>query len=298
MANNNGKRLLRGVMLTGCILLTAATYAQNGGVSESWTNYGQPLSLNQVSPGMAGTVVYRTGIPSGMPAVNIYLNGEYLGSLLDNGYKYVETCPAQQRFSAAFTQSDPAYGKKQAQGQYYDLPPGKISFFKVFVDNSGQPTLLNVDAHTAQAEMGMLRQQTHTLSRADVQRCAPQAAGAVALFEYNRSDYAGMLPESKQQLAEVVRDISSGYSNPNGIHLEGHADPQGSDAYNDALAKRRANTVKKVLTRGGVPQHLIQTQGSGEHDNVVPGCIHQHPAGSSALNMCNQPNRRVEINIR
>lgn len=302
MKRHDMKSALRAAVLSGMALVAFNAHAQRGGTSENWTNFGEPIALYDVSPGMAGTVVYRTGLSSTLPAVNIYLNGEYLGSLLENGYKYAETCPSHQRLSASFTQDDPAYRKKQGKGEYYDLPPGKVSFFKVVMDGSGKPTVLNVDARTAQAEMAGLRQQTHTLSRVSRHNCAPQAAppmGAVALFEYNRSDYAGILPQSKQQISEVARDISNaGAGNVGMIHLEGHADPQGSTGYNDALAKRRANTVKKALAREGVPQHMIRTQGHGEYDTVVADCIRQYPANSSALNQCNQPNRRVEINIQ
>lgn len=295
------KKILRVALLSCIASMTFTIHAQQGGTAERWTNFGESISVGQVSPNMAGTVVYRTGLSSNLPAVNVYLNGEYLGSLLENGYKYTEVCPEHQRLTASFTQDDPAYRKKENQGEYYDLPAGKVSFFKIVIDGSGKPTVLNVDPGTAQAEMGNLRQQTHTLSRVSQRNCAPQASqssGAVALFEYNRSDYAGILPQSKQQIAEVARNISSGMSPAAAIHLEGHADPQGSNRYNDALAKRRANTVKKALTQGGVPQHMIRTRGHGEYETVVPNCIQQYPANTGALNQCNQPNRRVEINIQ
>lgn len=302
MKKNDMRFVIRTALLSTAMLVSFVSHAQRGGASESWTNFGEPITLRDVVPGMAGAVVYRTNLSSSLPAVNIYLNGEYLGSLLENGYKYAEICPSHQRLSASFTRDDPAYRKKQNQGEYYDLPSGKISFFKVVLDGNGKPVVLGVDARTAQSEMAGLRQQTHTLSRVAQRNCSPQnspSLGAIALFEYNRSDYAGILPQSKQQIAEVARDISSaGVNNVGMIHLEGHTDPQGSTSYNDGLAKRRANTVKKALAQGGVPQHIIRTQGHGEYETIVSDCIHQYPSNSAALNQCNQPNRRVEINIQ
>lgn len=277
--------------------------AQQGGFAEQWTNFGDSISsLGGVSSDMAGTVVYRTDTPASPEAVNVYMNGEYLGSLLHQGYKYAEVCPYNQRLAAAFTRDDPAYRKKENVGQYYDLPVGKISFFKIMEDSSGKPTVLSVDANTARQDMAGLRKQEHTLSRVMRRDCAPQVLKkyvleASALFAFDKSDYANILPQGKQQIAEVIRDINNYMSDLSVIYVEGHTDQQGSDAYNNALSQRRANTVKRIFTESGIPQNLIKAEGKGETQPVVTNCLARYRAGSKALNQCNQPNRRVEITL-
>ncbi|MDO4776527.1 MAG: OmpA family protein [Cardiobacteriaceae bacterium] len=277
--------------------------AQRGGFAEQWTNFGGPISsLGEVSSNMAGTVVYRTDAPVSPEAVNVYMNGEYLGSLLHQGYKYAEVCPHNQRLAAAFTRDDPAYRKKENVGQYYDLPAGKISFFKIMEDSSGKPTVLSVDANTARQDMASLRKQEHTLSRVVGRDCSPQVLKkyvleASALFAFDKSDYANILPQGKQQIAEVIRDINNYMSDLSVIYVEGHTDQQGSDTYNNALSQRRADTVKRIFTESGIPHNLIKAEGKGETQPVVTDCLTQHRAGTKALNQCNQPNRRVEITL-
>lgn len=276
---------------------------QTGGFAEQWTNFGEPISsLGEVSSNMAGTVVYRTDTPVSTEAVNVYMNGEYLGSLLHQGYKYAEVCPHNQRLAAAFTRDDPAYRKKENVGQFYDLPAGKISFFKIMEDASGKPTVLSVDADTARGDMKKLKKQKHTLSRVVGRDCSPQVLKkyvleASALFAFDKSDYANILPQGKKQLAEVINDINGYMSDLSVIYVEGHTDQQGSDAYNDVLSQRRADTVKRIFTESGISHQLIKAVGKGESKPMVTNCLDRYPAGSKALNQCNQPNRRVEITL-
>ena len=48
------------------------------------------------------------------------------------------------------------------------------------------------------------------------------------------------------------------------IRVEGHTDSKGSEAYNQALSKKRALAVKSALTQRGVDPTRIQTVGFGE----------------------------------
>lgn len=286
------------VLAAGC----ANQGAQSGGFAERWTDFGAQFALNEVSPNLAGTVVYRIDAPQSPEAVNVYVNGEYMGSLLHQGYKYAEVCPHNQRIAVAYTSDDPAYRKKENMGEFYDLPIGKVSFFKVVSDANGRPNVLSVDANTARADMSSLRRQEHTLSRVGEKNCDPQVLNkyvleASALFEFNKSSYASILPQGKQQIAEVIRDINNYLPNLSVIYIVGHTDQQGSEAYNNDLSKKRAETVKRVFTESGLPQNLIKTEGRGESQPVVTDCLTRYRAGSSALNQCNQPNRRVEITL-
>jgi outer membrane protein OmpA-like peptidoglycan-associated protein len=50
------------------------------------------------------------------------------------------------------------------------------------------------------------------------------------------------------------------------LHLVGHTDPVGSDAYNDRLSVLRAAAVKRFLVAGGYPADRIATEGRGKRD--------------------------------
>ena len=71
------------------------------------------------------------------------------------------------------------------------------------------------------------------------------------------------------------------------VEVAGHTDSTGSDAYNQSLSERRANSVSAYLSAQGViPQRLI-TLGMGE----------KRPIADNATSPGRQANRRVEITM-
>ena len=67
----------------------------------------------------------------------------------------------------------------------------------------------------------------------------------------------------------------------------GHADSIGSDAYNQKLSVRRAESVKAYLVSKGVEPNRIYTEGKGE----------KQPVASNKTKDGRQKNRRVEIEV-
>ncbi|ARV63333.1 cell envelope biogenesis protein OmpA [Nostocales cyanobacterium HT-58-2] len=55
------------------------------------------------------------------------------------------------------------------------------------------------------------------------------------------------------------------------IELQGHADPRASDAYNQALARRRALSVRNYLLRKGITPERMTIRSFGESRRKVPG---------------------------
>jgi OOP family OmpA-OmpF porin len=102
-------------------------------------------------------------------------------------------------------------------------------------------------------------------------------------FEFNRSN---LLPEAQQILQRVAQDVRN---DPNlRVVLVGKADRSGSDQYNLALSKRRADAVRTQLQRDGVPAGRIDERYVGEREPPVPT-----PDG------VREPrNRVVEISLR
>ena len=73
-----------------------------------------------------------------------------------------------------------------------------------------------------------------------------------------------------------------------GLSVAGHADRSGSDAYNDALSRRRAEAVAQLLVSQGASQGLIEVTSFGETEPKVP----------TADGERNPQNRRVEITVK
>ncbi|MEO8543285.1 MAG: OmpA family protein [Betaproteobacteria bacterium] len=72
------------------------------------------------------------------------------------------------------------------------------------------------------------------------------------------------------------------------VTVIGHTDRVGSDADNDLLSIRRAETVRDKLVQAGVPASMISVAGRGERE----------PAVATADGVALAENRRVEINVR
>jgi len=85
---------------------------------------------------------------------------------------------------------------------------------------------------------------------------------------------------------DKVSDILERYNRTH-ITVIGHTDNVGSDAYNQRLSLRRAESVASYVERRGVPSSRVSTEGRGESE----------PRASNATEAGRQLNRRVELLI-
>jgi OOP family OmpA-OmpF porin len=89
----------------------------------------------------------------------------------------------------------------------------------------------------------------------------------------------------------VVLDVAADQlrARPNvSVLVEGHTDSTGSEAYNQALSQRRANSVSKYLERKGVPANRLTARGLGESS----------PVASNDTRDGRALNRRVELEVK
>jgi OmpA-OmpF porin, OOP family len=105
---------------------------------------------------------------------------------------------------------------------------------------------------------------------------------ADVLFDF---DKAVIKPEGKSKLDDIA-------SKANGVNLEvviaiGHADSIGSDAYNERLSVRRAESVKAYLVSKGIQANRVYTEGKGE----------KQPVADNKTRDGRAKNRRVEIEV-
>jgi OOP family OmpA-OmpF porin len=105
---------------------------------------------------------------------------------------------------------------------------------------------------------------------------------ADAFFDF---DKAVLKPEAKEKLDDLVSKTKE-------INLEviiavGHTDSVGTDAYNDKLSVRRAESIKAYLTSKGVEANRVYTEGKGK----------KQPVADNKTAEGRQKNRRVEIEV-
>jgi len=102
-------------------------------------------------------------------------------------------------------------------------------------------------------------------------------------FDY---DEARLRPDAKESLrrnAEYLRSV------PNAVvELQGNCDERGTEEYNLALGKRRAESAKQYLADLGIPDRRLTTVSFGEENPAVAG------SGDSVW----AKNRRVDFVLR
>jgi peptidoglycan-associated lipoprotein len=82
-------------------------------------------------------------------------------------------------------------------------------------------------------------------------------------FDFDKST---LKAEDVPVLEKIAECFSTGPLKDSGVLLVGHTDPRGSQAYNQALGLRRANSVAAFLTAHGVKDDRIQKTSRGELD--------------------------------
>ena len=113
----------------------------------------------------------------------------------------------------------------------------------------------------------------------------PKTNTVVALdvkFDVNSAVLTADAYRTLRQMAEAMNraELSACH-----FAIEGHTDATGSAAYNDALSKRRANSVKEFLLSMDVGNSRLKTVGMGSRDPLDPA----HPRAGE--------NRRVQFRI-
>ena len=103
-----------------------------------------------------------------------------------------------------------------------------------------------------------------------------------ALFDTNSAD----LNSAGASVMDSMFGALAEYKGITGIMVTGHTDSRGSDAYNQALSERRAQTVAAAI-QGQYPDARIDVKGMGESS----------PVASNDTAEGRQLNRRVEIEV-
>jgi outer membrane protein OmpA-like peptidoglycan-associated protein len=141
-------------------------------------------------------------------------------------------------------------------------------------------------ADQAEREKAQLREQLRTelntiLETKETERGLVVNVSDV-LFDF---DKANLKPGAREKVARVASIL---HSHPDlKIEVEGHTDSVGSDAYNQRLSERRAESVRAGLVQDGVKSEVVGTTGFGE----------SRPVATNGTPEGRQQNRRVEIVI-
>ena len=247
---------------------------------------------SQVAPvvnGQAQVVYYRPGMAGqARGAAHVYVDRQFHASLLPGGYSAFCVAPGEHALGA-YVNDAPAYKGKSAEVYSANLEGGKTYFLQVREDGNGMP--LAVERSQAERELAGLRTQTHTLSRAAaVQPCAhqPQArykdytlAGDV-LFAFGKSGYGDISPAGRVAITRLIDQLQSENAWLERVVVVGHTDPIGSQAANQALGQKRADTVRQMLVAGGISAAAVTAQSAGSSEPISQGCSNGSKAERTA----------------
>lgn len=102
-------------------------------------------------------------------------------------------------------------------------------------------------------EPEQVKQEKHTYSRP-----------YIVFFDFDKSNVTAEAGSTMNTLYKDAKKAVQAW-----YHITGHADRSGTDAYNMALSKRRADAVRAKLIKMGVPANNITTDFKGEREPLV-----------------------------
>ena len=101
-------------------------------------------------------------------------------------------------------------------------------------------------------------------------------------FEFDKAELSARDRELLSRIAGIMLTAQD-YT----ISVNGHTDDVGSDAYNQALSERRAQSVRDYLAQAGIPEEILSVTGHGKSLPLVKG----------TTDAARAKNRRVELAI-
>ena len=114
------------------------------------------------------------------------------------------------------------------------------------------------------------------------------------LFNFNK---ATLKPEGQQALDQLYSQLANLDPKDGSVVVLGFTDRIGSDAYNQTLSEKRAQSVVDYLVSKGIPADKVSARGMGK-SNPVTGSTCDNVKPRAALIDCLAPDRRVEIEVR
>ena len=104
-----------------------------------------------------------------------------------------------------------------------------------------------------------------------------------ATFDFDSAAIKSSAQATYAKIASVLKDYDKTI-----IHVVGHTDSTGTDAYNQTLSERRASAVASALTANGLNSARLLTEGRGESE----------PIADNNTKEGQRRNRRVDIVIK
>ncbi len=248
-----------------------------------------------VDPAMSNsqTGFYSAKLPEGSVAVTVNSPG-YIGAgstlLVEGGVDITRNYALQPEnglITGTVTDLDtglPILGATVSVGQSSDITESDGSFSLSIIGGSHTVTATARGYLSAERPINVVGGESVML---DIQLRPALVEGQVLSFNdiYFDFDSSNIKPESYAVLNSIVAMFIEDANVR--IQIAGHTDSDGSNAYNQSLSERRAQSVYSYLVDHGVQASRLTTVGYGETQPVVPNTS----SANKALN------RRIEFTV-
>jgi OOP family OmpA-OmpF porin len=153
-------------------LATVTLFAQ----IEHWDTFSEEdvSSYKNRNDALPQLVVAREDSLKGK-AINVYIDGEYLTSLLPGAYTIERICPGKHRIRLAYTNILTHYKEKEKGGQFFRFASGDKQFFKIVKTDKGLELKPLSVQQTKNIHHNYTKKQRHTISRISKRKCAKMA---------------------------------------------------------------------------------------------------------------------------
>ncbi|MEE9333241.1 MAG: OmpA family protein [Granulosicoccaceae bacterium] len=177
-------------------------------------------------------------------------------------------------------EGDQASGYVNAKGNALRTGTGECLILGGLNDDNGSDACNGIEAKAEEPAPEPEPTPTPEVAKEPIVSIA--TLGGQALFATNSADLNGA---GQEAIANLVEDLSK-FQEISQMVVTGHTDSRGSEAYNQDLSEKRANTVKAYL-ENAYPSVPVSAIGAGENS----------PRETNATAEGRQSNRRVEIQV-
>ncbi len=137
--------------------------------TENWENFSDKKVANTTQTHSSIVILRPTGIQG--KAINIFVDGEYISSLLPGAYTQELVCPGTHRIKVAYTNIATRYKEKRNAGLRETFNAGKKHFYRiVYVGSKLQLQPLSEQERTTFFTKHP-KKQSHTISRFNKKKC-------------------------------------------------------------------------------------------------------------------------------
>lgn len=222
--------------------------ADAAGIPDDGAFGGYFTEAARVGEDQSQIVYYRAAEEGAAGGANVYLDQEFVAALKPGGY--IAFCVAPGRHTlGAYLDDAPDYSGKTRELFAAGFKAGATYYLKVREQGLNQP--MPVSRETAEKDLGDTREQIHLLSRASrAESCRyynflDDPALAVRDFSIPTdaafNSHGSLSQEGDRAVAAVLEDLRRSNAQIIRVEVEGHTDPLGTGAENQAQAQRWAD---------------------------------------------------------